>query len=164
MFRVIHIFYTYVTSVSSGRCKSRSRCCICCYAYTCMFQMFYLFQTYMMQMFHLNISKVDRVLHVAAGGCHCCWAQPCVNPRGFPVRGPGWAWVLLRTRALVLGWDAGRGAWGRMWTQELHRCGSRVRTRRPVPEHLSGRYAFRLLCQGRRTGDNFIMMTALDTR
>ena len=38
MFQVFHMFYTHVESVSSGCCKSRSRCCICCYDYTRMFE------------------------------------------------------------------------------------------------------------------------------
>jgi hypothetical protein len=37
MFQVFHMFQTHVASVSSRCCKSRSRCCICCYDYTCMF-------------------------------------------------------------------------------------------------------------------------------
>ena len=35
--RVFQVFHTYVISVLFGCCKSRSRCCICCYDYTRMF-------------------------------------------------------------------------------------------------------------------------------
>jgi hypothetical protein len=85
-------------------CKSRSGCCICCYAYTRMFQshfqVFHLFQTYVANV-HLDVLKVNwgvarrgrwllnSVLPqppVAAAG-----AWPWVNPRGFPHAGTGWA-------------------------------------------------------------------------
>ena len=40
MFEVFQVFQTYVLSVSSGCCKNRSGCCICCYGHTRMFQVF----------------------------------------------------------------------------------------------------------------------------
>ena len=68
MFQVFHMFQTHVTNVLSGCYKSRSRCCICCYVYTRMFQAYVLsvssiFQTYV-QVFHLDVSKVDLGEHM----------------------------------------------------------------------------------------------------
>jgi hypothetical protein len=50
MFQVIHVFKTYIITISSRYCKARFGCCICFYGYTCifkrMFQMFQVFETY----------------------------------------------------------------------------------------------------------------------
>jgi hypothetical protein len=50
MFEMFHLFQTYVASVSSRCCKSRSRCCICCNGYIASVcsKMFHLFQTYVL--------------------------------------------------------------------------------------------------------------------
>ena len=40
MFQVFQIFRRYVSSVSCGCYKSRSRCCVCCNSCTCMLQAF----------------------------------------------------------------------------------------------------------------------------
>ena len=70
MFQVFQMFQTSVSSVSS-------RCCICCYGYTCMFQacvsnasdVFRL----ILQMFHLDIVKVDLDIAYVAMAIHTCF-------------------------------------------------------------------------------------------
>jgi CBS domain containing-hemolysin-like protein len=68
---MLHIFHTYVESVLS-------RCCVClqwfssvfscfCKYFRRMFHVFHLF-FYMLQVLHLDVSKVDRVLHVGCKG------------------------------------------------------------------------------------------------
>jgi hypothetical protein len=55
MFKVLHVFYMHVASISRGCCKSKSRCCICYNGYTVcckhLFQMFQLFQTNVARVF-----------------------------------------------------------------------------------------------------------------
>jgi hypothetical protein len=105
------VFQTYVSSVSSG-------CCIRCYGYTCIFQVFQMFQTYVasasvccksrsgcciyiamtihtrfkcficfrckLQMFHLDISKVDPVLYMFAMALVTSGQQPVTGLRLLP--------------------------------------------------------------------------------
>jgi hypothetical protein len=70
-FQMFHLFQTYVASILSGRCKSRSECCIYLQWFLNVFQAFsQVFQTlvssvlfvffYMLQLLYLNVSKVDR--------------------------------------------------------------------------------------------------------
>jgi hypothetical protein len=110
MFRVLRMFHTYVASVLSGRCKSRSGCCICCYGYTRMFQVFYLFQTYVTNILSGCFKSrlgccTSRTMAVVVVG-----TQPWVSPHGFPVRGARWA----QERGSCDG--RGRWYWGRMQT------------------------------------------------
>jgi hypothetical protein len=63
MFQVFHVFQTYAVNVSSKCFKSRSWCCTCCNGYTTCFKCFIYFQT-MLQLFYLDVLKVDLVLHV----------------------------------------------------------------------------------------------------
>jgi hypothetical protein len=80
-FRCFHI---YVASVLSGCCKTRSVCCICCYGYTCIFQVYVSsVSSRMLQMFLLDVSKVDHVAMAPLAGrqrsaiaaCYCCWGD-----------------------------------------------------------------------------------------
>jgi hypothetical protein len=94
LFQMFHLFQTYVASVSFGCCKTRSGCCIymqvflvlsyvCCKCFIVMFVMAtHVFSSFswcfckcfsyfgrMLQVFHLDIAKVDRVLHML----QCAW-------------------------------------------------------------------------------------------
>jgi hypothetical protein len=86
MLQMFHLFQTYVASVSFGCCKTRSEFCIymqvfsyvCCKCFILMFA--YVFNGYtrifkfflifckclrrMLQVFHSDVTKVDRVLHM----------------------------------------------------------------------------------------------------
>jgi hypothetical protein len=57
------LFQTFVSNVSSGCFKSRSWCYTCCKATHAYFKCFICFRL-MLQMFYLDVSKVDRVLHM----------------------------------------------------------------------------------------------------
>jgi hypothetical protein len=48
MFRLFHLFQTYIASVLFGCCKSRSRCCIYMHGCKRMFKCFQLLQTYVL--------------------------------------------------------------------------------------------------------------------
>jgi hypothetical protein len=75
---MFQVFQTHVANVLSRCCKIRSRCCICCCEYTLMFQAYvssvssvsdvcckcFICFRRMLQMFHLDISKVDLVEHM----------------------------------------------------------------------------------------------------
>jgi hypothetical protein len=68
VFRLLfQVFQTYVANVSSGCFKSRSWCCTRCkWLYTHVSSVLSVFIC-MLQMFHLDVSKVDRVLHCCNG-------------------------------------------------------------------------------------------------
>jgi hypothetical protein len=61
-------FQTFVSNVLSGCFKTRFWCYTCCNGYTRMFQAYVSSVSsvfiFMLQMFHLDVLKVDRVLHV----------------------------------------------------------------------------------------------------
>jgi hypothetical protein len=64
-FQVFQVFQTYIASVSFVCCKSKFGCCICCYGYKCMFQVYVSFAfRRMFQVFYLDVSKVDLVEHM----------------------------------------------------------------------------------------------------
>jgi hypothetical protein len=124
------MFQTHVASVSSGYCKSRSRCCICCYGYTWTFQA-YIFKCFicfkrMLQVFHLYVSKVDLREHMFQ------WrrwlADSCLLVVGalswVTVRGHLWpadaSAVCIRRQCM---WrdHVGLGKWARVWDGLLGR-------------------------------------------
>jgi hypothetical protein len=100
MYKIFYLFRTYVASVSFGCCKSRCGCCIymqvfqvfsyicymcfiwmfahVCNGYTRVFKFFLMFYKcfsyfeHMLQVFYLDIAKVDRVLHMLQ------WDPPAV--------------------------------------------------------------------------------------
>jgi hypothetical protein len=67
---IFQVFRMYVSSGSSG-------CCICCYGYTHMFHV-YVFKRFrclrlMLQVFYLNVAKVDLNVAYVAMAIHACF-------------------------------------------------------------------------------------------
>ena len=72
MFQMFHLFQTYVASVLSRCCKSRSGCCIYVHVASVCFKCFTCFIG-MLQVFYIDVAKVDRdVAHVAMA-IHVCF-------------------------------------------------------------------------------------------
>jgi hypothetical protein len=72
MFQLFRVFQTFVSNISSECFKSRSWCCTCCSGYTCMLQAHVSSVSFglMLQMFHLNVSKVNQMLHLTVRSVH----------------------------------------------------------------------------------------------
>jgi hypothetical protein len=147
MFPVFHMFHNHIVSVSSGCYKSRYGCCICCYAYTLMFQTHVLSVSSvfkrMLQIFHLDVLKVDRNVARHRWLVDSGLPQPCVNPRGHA----GTGWAQGRGPATGAGAGARRDADVRAW--------SGIRTRGVDPDAGGGAASG----HGRPgSGDNFIRL------
>jgi hypothetical protein len=63
------VFQRYVASVLYWCCKNRSRCCICCNNYTCMFRLFHLFQMYVASVSSVRY-KIRFVCCIYMHGCN----------------------------------------------------------------------------------------------
>jgi hypothetical protein len=83
MFQMLHLFQTYVTNISPGCCKSRSRCCKnrfrCCIflqllhtyvASVC--SKYFIYFRRILQVFHLGVAKIDLDVAFVAMATHVC--------------------------------------------------------------------------------------------
>jgi hypothetical protein len=72
MFQIFHLFQTNVTSVLSGCCKSRSRCCI--YMHVASICLVFLGVSYVcLQMFHLDVVYVCNGFQMFFKRFHKCF-------------------------------------------------------------------------------------------
>jgi hypothetical protein len=60
-----------------------------------------------LQMFYLDVTKVDQVLYGVAGGCRCCWGAAAGQPSWVSPRG---AWDGCRARVPTTDVNVGAGA------------------------------------------------------
>ena len=64
MFQMFHLFQTNVTSVLSGCCKSRSRCCIYMHAASIYFKCFSVVSYVCLQVFHLDVAYICNIFQM----------------------------------------------------------------------------------------------------